>query len=188
MKLTQQVKKAFIEGVLTNEVETPNFAEQIEAYWVEIVSGVIPICVAAIYKNAAIRDWVNPAKVMEIRKRIAESKVSDLSVRTQSFLDSIADVEAKRAKHQTTLDNIRDAITTAADSVTTVEGLRKILPQYTKYLPAGSRRPTSSQAKDALQGLDAAIKTANIIAAPGRAPAKTKAPRKRRASPEKKVV
>ena len=30
MKLTQQVKKAFIEGVLTNEVETPNFAEQIE--------------------------------------------------------------------------------------------------------------------------------------------------------------
>lgn len=188
MKLTQQIKKAFIEGVLTNEVETPNFAEQIEAIWVEIVAGVIPVGVAAIYKNPALREWVSHTKVMDIRKSITEAKIADRSTRTSNLLDQIADVEARRAKHQTTLDNIRDAITTAANSVTTVEGLRKLLPQYAKYLPATAGRPTASQAKDALQGLDAAIKTANIIAAPSRAPAKAKAPRKRRASTEKKAV
>lgn len=186
MKLTMQAKKAFVEGVLSNEVEAPNFAEQVEEVWVKLTVVVMPVSVAAIYKNDATRQWVSSTKVMAARRSladIAKTGKTDSAVLALHF-KTLADIEEKRARHQVTIDNIRAAIETAADSVTTVEGLKKLLPQYAKYLPGGKTRPTASAAQQALQGLDATIKTANIIAATSKAPVK----RRSRAKAAKRTI
>ena len=168
MKLTKTTKKAFVEAVLANEVESPDFADQIEKVWVKLTLLVMPLSVAIVYNNAATRQWISTEKVMAARRSITSAttlSTDKSSAPIKEQFDAIAEIEVKRSRHQTTIDNIRAAIETAADSVTTVEGLKKLLPQYAKYLPAGKTRPTASAAQQALQGLDATIKTANIIAA-----------------------
>ena len=191
MKLTKQAKKAYIEGVLSHEVEAPNFAEQIEAAWQEITVLLMPVAVAAVYRNPATRDWVSAEKVQVTRQRIRErDRRADggFTDKINAQLSKIDEVEQLRDKHQYNVDNIRKAITTAADSVTTVEGLRRILPQYAKYLPDCGLRPTASDAAKALRGLNETIQTANIIAGTSRAPGKKRAARKPRSRAAMKVV
>lgn len=176
MKLTQQIKKAFIEGVLSNEVTTPNFAAEIEERWVKLTVLLMPVSVAAVYRNEATRQWISADKVMATRRTLANMQEScrpsyEECVKLFAEIDGI---EVRRARHQVTIDNIRDAITQASNSVTTVEGLKKLLPQYSKYLPVGTKRPSREKAEAGLEGLDANIKTANILSATANAPTRVK--------------
>ena len=177
MKLTKTVKNKFIEAVLTNEVEAPAFAEEIEENWVQIVALLMPVNIAIAYKSTTTRHWFSVAEVMKVRSRVSSAPRASHHPKIVEYLDKIDAVEKRRAQHQATIDNILDALNTACNAVTTVAGLRKLLPQYSKYLPAEGSRPDDATTKSALQGLATAIKTANITAATSKGTAKAKKPR-----------
>ena len=164
MKLTKTSRQAWINAVLSAEVQSPDFAKMEREAWDEVVVQYMPLAVASIYKSPTHREWINPEMVAKIREQIGRdiATARDKNPKLSKLVACLDQIEDLRDRHQRNVDNIRDALSTAANSVTTVLGLEKLVPQYAEYLPGTKGRPTSSEAQVAIFGLKeslAAVKT-----------------------------
>lgn len=166
MKLTKTIRQDFVAAVLANEVKSPDFAALTNAAWKEIISPMMPLAVAAVYNDPRTEDWVTAGHkygglVHEAQMR---RERGDLSAEQLAGFVKLDEIENMRDKHSRNVANIRDAINTAAASVTTVLGMKKLFPQYAKYLPGEAARPGRLEAQVAIANLDASIAIANAPA------------------------
>lgn len=163
MKLTKTIRQEFLAAILTHEVKTPDFPALTDSVWKEILAPMMPMAVAAVYLDPRTEEWVTGGT--PFGGLLHEAKMrrdrGDLSESQKASFAKLDEIEEMRGKHSRNVDNIRDAINTAAESVTTVNGMRKLFPQYAKYLPGEVTRPSGLEAQVAIANLGASIAIAN---------------------------
>lgn len=141
-RLTNTLRQAFVAAVM-QDVPQRNYSEEAREAAQAAVAKTLPPEVRAIWNNPQLRGYVAtfqlslgeamyvqlPGSWNEDSKQVAKTATRDL---VKAAID-------QRVK----LDALRQKLNAVANAHTTVEGLKKALPECTKYLPSIPPSPKS---------------------------------------------